>query len=74
MYVGFEIVFLRIRADMVRIDIQEIFGSHYDLPDLGPIGSNGLALPRDFEIPVASFDIDVSAWESKSTKSSSSAF
>jgi len=47
------------------VDIQEIFGSHYELPDLGPIGSNGLAQPRDFEIPVASFDIDVANWESK---------
>jgi homogentisate 1,2-dioxygenase len=43
--------------------IQEIFGAHYELPELGPVGSNGMALPRDFESPVASFDIDVSAWE-----------
>jgi len=46
-------------------DIQEIFGAHYELPELGPIGSNGLALPKDFEIPVASFDIDSSDWEGK---------
>jgi len=26
------------------------------LPDLGPIGANGLANPRDFETPVAWFD------------------
>ncbi|KAH8703844.1 homogentisate 1,2-dioxygenase [Talaromyces proteolyticus] len=44
--------------------IQEIYGSHYVLPELGPIGSNGMAMPRDFEIPVASFDIDHSnTWE-----------
>ncbi|KAJ5660987.1 uncharacterized protein N7484_000359 [Penicillium longicatenatum] len=43
--------------------IQEIFGSHYELPELGPIGSNGMALPRDFETPTASFDIDQSKWE-----------
>ncbi|KIV78651.1 homogentisate 1,2-dioxygenase [Exophiala sideris] len=43
--------------------IQEIFGAHYELPELGPIGSNGLALPKDFEVPVASFDIDSSDWE-----------
>ncbi|KAK5991064.1 Homogentisate 1,2-dioxygenase [Cladobotryum mycophilum] len=42
--------------------IQEIFGTHYDLPELGPVGSNGMALPRDFESPVASFDVDESAW------------
>ncbi|RKU48831.1 hypothetical protein DL546_007173 [Coniochaeta pulveracea] len=42
--------------------IQEIFGSHYELPELGPVGSNGMAMPRDFEIPVASFDVDQSPW------------
>uniref|UniRef100_A0A093Y6D0 homogentisate 1,2-dioxygenase n=1 Tax=Talaromyces marneffei PM1 TaxID=1077442 RepID=A0A093Y6D0_TALMA len=42
--------------------VQEIFGSHYELPELGPLGSNGMALPRDFEIPVASFDIDETKW------------
>ncbi|KAL5317229.1 hypothetical protein ACEPPN_014324 [Leptodophora sp. 'Broadleaf-Isolate-01'] len=47
----------------VRGYIQEVFGSHYELPELGPVGSNGMALPRDFEIPVASFDIDSSPWE-----------
>ncbi|POR36925.1 Homogentisate 1,2-dioxygenase [Tolypocladium paradoxum] len=47
----------------VRGYIQEIFGTHYDLPELGPVGSNGLALPRDFESPVASFDIDESRWD-----------
>lgn len=47
----------------VRGYIQEIFGTHYTLPELGPIGSNGMALPRDFETPVASFDIDLSSWE-----------
>ena len=43
--------------------IQEIFGSHFDLPDLGPIGANGLALPQDFQFPVASYDLDASQWE-----------
>jgi len=42
--------------------IQEIFGSHYELPELGPIGSNGMAMPRDFEYPVASFDVDQTKW------------
>ena len=31
----------------------ENFGAPFKLPDLGPIGSNGLANPRDFQIPVA---------------------
>lgn len=43
--------------------VQEIFGTHYELPELGPLGSNGMAYPRDFETPVASFDIDSSDWE-----------
>ncbi|KAL3472357.1 Homogentisate 1,2-dioxygenase [Aspergillus californicus] len=47
----------------VRGYIQEIFGSRYELPELGPIGSNGMAMPRDFEIPVASFDLDQSKWD-----------
>ncbi|KAI1780306.1 homogentisate 1,2-dioxygenase [Hypoxylon cercidicola] len=42
--------------------IQEIYGSHYELPELGPVGSNGMAMARDFEIPVASFDVDQSRW------------
>jgi len=37
----------------------ENYGAAFKLPDLGPIGSNGLANPRDFETPVAAFeDID----------------
>jgi len=43
--------------------IQEIFGAHYELPDLGPLGANGLANTRDFESPVACFDIDQTLWE-----------
>ncbi|KAK0602962.1 hypothetical protein LWI29_038553 [Acer saccharum] len=31
--------------------VAEIFGSHFQLPDLGPIGANGLAAPRDFLVP-----------------------
>lgn len=42
--------------------IQEIFGTHYELPELGPVGSNGMAMPRDFEYPVASFDVDQTTW------------
>ena len=36
--------------------ICENFGALLQLPDLGPIGSNGLANPRDFEAPVASYE------------------
>jgi homogentisate 1,2-dioxygenase len=34
----------------------ENFGSAFRLPDLGPIGANGLANPRDFEVPVAWYE------------------
>lgn len=34
----------------------EIFGSHFRIPDLGPIGANGLANPRDFKTPVAWYE------------------
>ncbi|QQQ17354.1 homogentisate 1,2-dioxygenase [Brevundimonas vitis] len=37
----------------------ENYGAPLQLPDLGPIGSNGLANARDFETPVAAFE-DVS--------------
>lgn len=37
----------------------ENYGNLFRLPELGPIGSNGLANPRDFETPVAAFeDVD----------------
>ena len=36
--------------------ICENFGAPFRLPDLGPIGSNGLANPRDFQVPVARYE------------------
>jgi len=36
--------------------ICENHGKPFRLPDLGPIGANGLANPRDFETPVAAFE------------------
>lgn len=36
--------------------ICELFQSHFRLPELGPIGSSGLANVRDFQIPTAHFD------------------
>jgi homogentisate 1,2-dioxygenase len=39
--------------------ICENHGAQFRLPDLGPIGSNGLANPRDFLTPVAAYeDVD----------------
>jgi len=34
----------------------ENYGALFRLPDLGPIGSNGLANPRDFATPVAAYE------------------
>ncbi|XP_048235342.1 homogentisate 1,2-dioxygenase isoform X2 [Ricinus communis] len=36
--------------------VAEIFGTHFQLPDLGPIGANGLAAPRDFLVPKAWYE------------------
>ncbi|KAL3274312.1 hypothetical protein HHI36_015715 [Cryptolaemus montrouzieri] len=36
--------------------ILEVYGRHFSLPDLGPIGANGLANPRDFLTPVACYE------------------
>jgi homogentisate 1,2-dioxygenase len=36
--------------------ILEVYNGHFELPELGPIGANGLANPRDFCYPVAHFE------------------
>jgi homogentisate 1,2-dioxygenase len=36
--------------------VLEVFDGHFELPELGPIGANGLANPRDFLTPVAAFE------------------
>ncbi|MFF0727069.1 homogentisate 1,2-dioxygenase [Streptomyces sp. NPDC004134] len=40
----------------VRGYVCENYGSPFVLPDLGPIGANGLANPRDFLAPVAAYE------------------
>lgn len=40
----------------IRGYICENFGQALALPDLGPIGANGLANPRDFQTPVAAYE------------------
>jgi homogentisate 1,2-dioxygenase len=51
---------LRFRVDVPKGDargyICENFGAPFRLPDLGPIGSNGLANPRDFLTPCARYE------------------
>ena len=41
----------------------ENHGAAFRLPELGPIGSNGLANPRDFEAPVAWHEVEEGAYE-----------
>ncbi|HZL56504.1 MAG TPA: homogentisate 1,2-dioxygenase [Bryobacteraceae bacterium] len=40
----------------VRGYVCENYGAAFHLPELGPIGANGLAYPRDFLAPVAAFE------------------
>ena len=54
---------MRFRVELLdgsaRGYVCENFGANFRLPDLGPIGANGLANPRDFLTPVACYeDID----------------
>jgi len=42
--------------DGVRGYVCENYGAPFRLPELGPIGSNGLANPRDFLAPCAAFE------------------
>lgn len=48
----------------------ELYQGHFALPELGPIGSNGLANARDFQAPVAAFSEDHVATASSSSSSS----
>ncbi|MBI3526260.1 MAG: homogentisate 1,2-dioxygenase [Betaproteobacteria bacterium] len=41
----------------------ENYGRQFRLPELGPIGSNGLANPRDFQAPVAAFEAGGGGYE-----------
>ncbi|HYW91355.1 MAG TPA: homogentisate 1,2-dioxygenase [Gammaproteobacteria bacterium] len=43
-------------TDSARGYICENHGSPFELPNLGPIGANGLANPRDFQVPVAWYE------------------
>ena len=47
---------VRLAGATARGYVCENYGAHFRLPDLGPIGANGLANPRDFLAPVAAFE------------------
>lgn len=46
----------------VRGYILELYQGHFQLPELGPIGSNGLANARDFQVPISRYDKDERKW------------
>jgi homogentisate 1,2-dioxygenase len=58
---------LRFRVELpdgaARGYLCENFGAPFRLPDLGPIGSNGLANPRDFQTPAAWYEDREGAFE-----------
>ncbi|MFI6939752.1 homogentisate 1,2-dioxygenase [Streptomyces sp. NPDC050418] len=43
-------------AEAVRGYVCENYGAPFQLPDLGPIGANGLANARDFQAPTAAYE------------------
>lgn len=43
--------------------ILEIWGANFELPELGPLGANGLANARDFLHPTAQYEIVQEPWE-----------
>ena len=47
----------------VRGYILELHEGHFELPELGPIGSNGLANARDFQIPRAHYSDEEKPWK-----------
>eukprot|EP00755_Sulcionema_specki_P027441 Sspe_Gene.87763::Locus_59547_Transcript_1_1_Confidence_1.000_Length_1224::g.87763::m.87763/K00451/HGD, hmgA; homogentisate 1,2-dioxygenase len=57
---------IKFKVDPVEGEIRgyvvEVFDGHFKIPDLGPIGANGLANPRDFLTPVAWFEDKETKW------------
>ena len=49
--------------DNVKGWITESFGHHFALPELGPIGANGLAYPNHFFYPTAWFEDKKEEWK-----------
>lgn len=51
---------IRFRIELLQGEARgyvcENYGAPFRLPDLGPIGANGLANPRDFQYPTAAYD------------------
>ena len=47
---------VELESDAARGYVCENYGPHFRLPELGPIGTNGLANARDFSTPVAAYE------------------
>ncbi|MDD9382138.1 homogentisate 1,2-dioxygenase [Streptomyces sp. ZAF1911] len=47
---------VELQDETARGYVCENYGRPFELPDLGPIGANGLAAARDFRAPVASYE------------------
>ena len=47
---------VELAEDSARGYLCENYGQPFRLPELGPIGSQGLAQQRDFQVPVAAFE------------------
>lgn len=58
---------IRFRVELVdeasRGYVAEVFDSHLQLPDRGPVGANGMADERHFQAPVAAYENKESATE-----------
>lgn len=52
---------VNLKSGPIRGYLLELFEGHFQLPELGPIGSNGLANARDFQIPVADYENDTTS-------------
>jgi len=50
------LIAVKLPDQVARGYICEVFDTYYHLPNLGPIGANGLANPRDFKYPVAHYE------------------
>eukprot|EP00494_Astrolonche_serrata_P030782 UN31050 len=42
--------------------VAETWGAHWTIPDLGPIGANGLSNPRDYKVPTAWYEDSDDTW------------
>ena len=62
--IKFAVAPLRVDAPGIRGLVLEVYARHFELPDRGPIGANGLADARHFVAPVAAYeDREVEGYE-----------